>query len=66
MIFTGREVGTLSKSIGGGLRRAFDGLVFDGMKLPDALRRGEVDGRQRLWRRDEAGAGRLGRRLQTG
>jgi hypothetical protein len=38
MIFTGREVGTLSKSIGGGLRRAFDGLVFDGMKLSDALR----------------------------
>ena len=38
MIFTGREVGTLSKSIGGGLRRAFDGLVFDGMKLSDALK----------------------------
>lgn len=38
MIFTGREVGSLSKSIGGGLRRAFDGLVFDGMKLSDALR----------------------------
>ncbi len=38
MIFTGREVGTLSRSIGGGLRRAFDGLVFDGMKLSDALR----------------------------
>lgn len=38
MVFTGREVNTLSKSIGGGLRRAFDGLVFDGMKLSDALR----------------------------
>ncbi|MEI2805090.1 phage tail tape measure protein [Albidovulum sp.] len=38
MTFTGREVNTLSKSIGGGLRRAFDGLVFDGMKLSDALR----------------------------
>lgn len=38
MVFTGREVGTLSRSIGGGLRRAFDGLVFDGMKLSDALR----------------------------
>lgn len=38
MVFTGREVGTLSKSIGGGLRRAFDGLIFDGMKLSDALR----------------------------
>jgi phage-related minor tail protein len=36
--FTGREVGTLSNSIGGGLRRAFDGLVFDGMKLSDALK----------------------------
>lgn len=38
MVFAGREVGTLSKSIGGGLRKAFDGLVFDGMKLSDALR----------------------------
>ena len=37
MAFTGREVNTLSTSIGGGLRRAFDGLVFDGMKLSDAL-----------------------------
>ncbi|MCU9848711.1 phage tail tape measure protein [Defluviimonas sp. WL0024] len=37
MVFTGREVGTLSTSIGGGLRRAFDGLIFDGMKLSDAL-----------------------------
>lgn len=38
MVFTGREVSTLSLSIGGGLRRAFDGLVFDGMKLSDALK----------------------------
>ena len=38
MIFTGREVDSLSKTIGGGLRRAFDGLIFDGMKLSDALR----------------------------
>jgi phage-related minor tail protein len=38
MLFTGREVTSLSGSIGGGLRRAFDGLVFDGMKLSDALR----------------------------
>lgn len=38
MAFTGREVSTLSNSIGGGLRRAFDGLIFDGMKLSDALR----------------------------
>lgn len=38
MVFTGREVGTLSSGIGGGLRRAFEGLVFDGMKLSDALK----------------------------
>jgi phage-related minor tail protein len=38
LVFTGREVGVLSTGIGGGLRRAFDGLVFDGTKLSDALR----------------------------
>ncbi|MFN3847382.1 MAG: phage tail tape measure protein [Paracoccaceae bacterium] len=38
MLFTGREVNTLSNGIGGGLRRAFDGLIFDGLKLSDALR----------------------------
>ena len=38
MLFTGREVGVLSTSIGGGLRRAFDGLVFDGAKLSDSLK----------------------------
>ena len=38
MAFTSREVGLLTTSIGGGLRRAFDGLVFDGMKLSDALK----------------------------
>lgn len=38
MLYTSREVGMLSAGIGGGLRRAFDGLVFDGMKLSDALR----------------------------
>lgn len=38
MVYTGREVGVLSNNIGGGLRRAFDGLVFDGMKLSDALK----------------------------
>lgn len=38
MTLTSREVGGLSRSIGGGLRRAFDGLVFDGMKLSDALK----------------------------
>jgi len=38
MLFTGREVNTLASGIGGGLRRAFEGLVFDGAKLSDALR----------------------------
>ena len=38
MIFTGREVNTLSSGLSGGLRKAFDGLVFDGMKLNDALK----------------------------
>ena len=38
MVFTGREVDTLSSGISGGLRKAFDGLVFDGMKLNDALK----------------------------
>lgn len=38
MVYTGREVGTLTNGIGIGLRRAFDGLVFDGMKLSDALK----------------------------
>ncbi|MCV2868537.1 phage tail tape measure protein [Defluviimonas sp. WL0002] len=38
MIFTGREVNSLSRSIGSGLRSAFDGLIFDGVKFSDALR----------------------------
>ena len=38
LVFTGREVGTLSSGIGFGLRRAFDGLVFDGLRLEDALK----------------------------
>lgn len=38
MLFTNREVGSLSSGIGGGLRRAFDGLAFDGMRLGDALK----------------------------
>ena len=38
LVFTGREVGALSSGISSGLRRAFDGLVFDGMKLSDALK----------------------------
>jgi hypothetical protein len=38
LVFTGREVATLSSGISRGLGRAFDGLVFDGMKLSDALK----------------------------
>jgi hypothetical protein len=38
MVFTGREVNTLTLGIGRGLRSAFDGLIFDGMKLSDALK----------------------------
>ncbi|WP_298256659.1 phage tail tape measure protein [uncultured Litoreibacter sp.] len=38
MLYTSREVASLSLSIGGGLRKAFDGLAFDGMKLSDALK----------------------------
>jgi len=34
----GADVKTLSTGISGGLRKAFDGLIFDGMKLSDALR----------------------------
>ncbi|WP_102224351.1 phage tail tape measure protein [Acidimangrovimonas sediminis] len=37
LVFTSREVNTLSRGIGWGLRRAFDGLVFDGKSLSDAL-----------------------------
>lgn len=38
MTFTSREVNLLSLGIGRGLRSAFDGLIFDGMKLSDALK----------------------------
>jgi hypothetical protein len=37
LVYTGREVNTLSSGISGGLRRSFDGLVLDGAKLSDAL-----------------------------
>lgn len=37
MLFTQREVQGLSRSFGGSLKRAFDGVVFDGLKLSDAL-----------------------------
>lgn len=38
MLYTSREVGTLSAGMSNGLRRAFEGLVFDGAKLSDALK----------------------------
>ncbi|MDF1729530.1 MAG: phage tail tape measure protein, partial [Sulfitobacter sp.] len=34
---TNKDVASLEKGLGRGLRRAFDGVVFDGMKLSDAL-----------------------------
>jgi hypothetical protein len=34
---TGRDVATLERGLSKGLRRAFDGVMFDGMKLSDAL-----------------------------
>lgn len=34
---TGADVATLERGLSKGLRRAFDGVVFDGMKLSDAL-----------------------------
>lgn len=36
---TGREVEGMSRSFGSGLRRAFEGVVFDGGRLSDAMRR---------------------------
>lgn len=38
LVFTNREVGSLTAGFSGGLRRAFEGVVFDGMKLSDALK----------------------------
>jgi len=38
LVFTGREVNVLSNGLSGGLRRAFDGVVFDGLKLSEALK----------------------------
>lgn len=38
VVDTGRDVAVLSKGISRGLRRAFDGLIFDGNSLSDALR----------------------------
>ncbi len=38
MTAAGQQVDGLSRSIGWGLRKAFDGLVFDGARLSDALK----------------------------
>lgn len=38
MLYTNREVSSMSRSIGSGLRRAFDGVAFEGMRLSDGLR----------------------------
>lgn len=38
MAETGKDVVTLERGLSRGLRSAFDGVVFDGMKLSDALR----------------------------
>lgn len=35
---TGQDVQTLEKGLSKGLRKAFDGVVFDGLKLSDALK----------------------------
>ncbi|MBI1416688.1 MAG: phage tail tape measure protein [Limimaricola sp.] len=37
MAETTRDLGSLERGFSGGLRRAFDGLMFDGLKLSDAL-----------------------------
>jgi phage-related minor tail protein len=38
MLYTEREAASLGNSVGNGLRRAFDGLAFEGDKLSDALK----------------------------
>ncbi len=38
LLFTGREADALGRSFGTSLRRAFDGVVFDGARLSDAMR----------------------------
>lgn len=37
MAATGKDAATLERSLSRGVRKAFDGLVFDGMKLSEAL-----------------------------
>ena len=38
MLLTSREADSFANGVGGGLKRAFDGMIFDGMKLNDALK----------------------------
>lgn len=38
LVFSGREAAQLATGLGGGLRRAFDGLVLEGGKLSDVMR----------------------------
>lgn len=38
LLYTEREAAALGNSVGNGLRRAFDGLVFEGDKLSDSLK----------------------------
>ncbi|MBA4491397.1 phage tail tape measure protein [Paracoccus sp. S1E-3] len=38
MLQTSREADAFANGVGGGLKRAFDGMIFDGMKLNDALK----------------------------
>lgn len=38
LALTGREVDGLARGFGSGLRRAFEGVAFDGMRLSDAMR----------------------------
>lgn len=37
LVEAGQDVATLEKGLSKGLRRSFDGLIFDGMKLSEAL-----------------------------
>ena len=37
LVFTTREVSSLTSGFSSGLRRAFDGVIFDGKRLSDAL-----------------------------
>ncbi len=37
LAMTTRDLGNLERGFTGGLRRAFDGVIFDGLKLSDAL-----------------------------